>query len=677
MRPPPNNIQILLPVWGARYTREFLELCLPSLLAPGNIPALSKLAPCSLVLLAPLRDAATIRQTPLWGLLQCCCEVRIEPIDVLISESSSTVLTLAYALAIRAAGPRAPDTCFVPLVADYVVADGSLLRVVERVFAGAGAVLAGNFVIERETVLTVLQQSKDGEGVLAIGARALVELSLGALHPATRAQVVDVGSRYDPLTNRLFWRVDDHCMIGRFFLMHMIAIHPEVSDFVIAAPSDYSLVPELCPSSEVVRMTDSDDYFVVECQPRGSSLPPQSATPLNPRSLADGIAPWGTALHRENALHALVFHCGQSSPRLQQTIASSGDLILQVDALLNARPSMPFRHHPLWRRALDHHAATAWIEQDPARLAEITADPSVASATWLDGTSRWRATLLGRAPYFRPWHPRWIDARALKQNLAVVSTNARIAVVADVPARVLFWLERAALASGAVSVTYLRVDELQAGEVELTAFDCCLFLSSDLASADLPNRLSCLAPLVRPGGAVVFGIGKIFSDGVGELLSPLVPSPETISGDHMALESSTRVPAEPRRIAVQQAMIRFARKFSGRFSVDWLWSLAAATGLAAVSLCYNGMLARRRPPAGGLHFTSMFFTFRRSELGTIDDAKRHWRPGADARYAIEDGRNPAKGLPNLTSISNGRGLIRSLGLVTSGVPPDARRGNDK
>lgn len=611
MRLPPNNIQILLPVWGARYTRDFLELCLPSLLAPGNIPALSELARCSLVLLAPAGDAAVISQTPLWGLLQRCCETRIEPIDALVSESSSTVLTLAYALAIRVTGPQAPDTCFVPLVADYVVADGSLLRVVERVFAGAGAVLAGNFVIERETALTVLQQSKDGEGVLAIGAEALVKLSLGALHPATRAQVVDVGSRYDPLTNRLFWRVDDHCMVGRFFLMHMIAIRPEISDFIIAASSDYGLVPELCPSGAVVRMMDSDDYFAVECQPRGSSSPPPSAAPLDLRSLADGIAPWATALHRENALHALVFHCGPPSPRLRQTIARSGAWVAQIGALLNARPPMPFRHHPLWWRALDHHAATALIEQDPARLAAITGDPSVAS-TIGHGVSRWRAILLGRAPYFRPWHPRWIDARALKQSLAVVSTNARVAVVADVPARVRLWLDSAALASGAVSITHLPSDELPAADAELGAFDCCLVLSPDLASVDLPNRLARLAPLVRLGGAIVLGIGQIFSDGVGELPPPLMPSPETIPGDHMTLESITRVPANPRRMAVQQAMMRFARKSSGRFSILSLWSLAVAAGLAAVSLSYNTALAGRRPAAGGVHFTSMFFTFRRS-----------------------------------------------------------------
>src|SRR3954470_10855576 len=129
MRPPPKDIQILLPVWGECYTRNFLELCLPSLLAPGNLPGLTRLGPCTFVLLAPLRDAEAIKQNSLWALLRLCCAVRIQYIDDLVSQSSATVLTLAYAWAVREAGEQALDTCFVPLVADYVLSDGSLVSV--------------------------------------------------------------------------------------------------------------------------------------------------------------------------------------------------------------------------------------------------------------------------------------------------------------------------------------------------------------------------------------------------------------------------------------------------------------------------------------------------------------------------------------------------------------------
>src|ERR1700742_2323867 len=168
MRLPPKHIQILLPVLGQRYTRAFLDFCLPSLLAPGNVPGLSQLGRCTFVLLAPAGDAEVMQRSPLWDLLLDCCSARVRYIDDLISQSSSTVLTLAYTSAIRKAGEQALDTCFIPLVADYILSDGSLLAVVKRIFAGADAVLAGNFQIVREAAVSGIEKSKSEAGILTI-----------------------------------------------------------------------------------------------------------------------------------------------------------------------------------------------------------------------------------------------------------------------------------------------------------------------------------------------------------------------------------------------------------------------------------------------------------------------------------------------------------------------------
>jgi hypothetical protein len=381
-------------------------------------------------------------------------------------------------------------------------------------------------------------------------------------------------------------------------------------------------------------MTDSDDYFVVECQPRSSHFPTPSTGPFDPRSVAKGLASWATALHRENARHALVFHCGRHSPRLGQTIAVSGSFVTRIDGLSTTAP-MPFRHHPLWPRALEHHTATASVEQDPARLAAISADPATAAAIGSSGISRLRGMLLGRAPYFRPWHPRWLDARALKQRLAVVAPNKQLAVVADVPARVRPWLEQEALAAGAISVSLIPTADLRSGPEAGSgeaAFGCCIFLSPDLASGELPEILSCLARLVRPGGAIVLGIGRIFSDAVGALPS-IVPPPDLALADGpLVIENTDGVSGEPRRIAVQRAMMRFARNFSRPTSVGSVFSLAAAAGLAAISLCLNRTRFARAPTAGTPQFTSVFFTFRRSATEAIDGARSG--PGGEPGDAL-------------------------------------------
>jgi hypothetical protein len=46
-----------------------------------------------------------------------------------------------------------------------VLSDGSLSKVVGRIFAGASAVLAGNFQIEREAAFHDLQANKNNAGV--------------------------------------------------------------------------------------------------------------------------------------------------------------------------------------------------------------------------------------------------------------------------------------------------------------------------------------------------------------------------------------------------------------------------------------------------------------------------------------------------------------------------------
>jgi hypothetical protein len=171
MRLPPSDIQVLLPVWGERYTRDFLDFSLPSLMAPGNLPGISRLGRCTFVLLAPVKDVEIIVRSSLWAVLLDCCSVRIKYIDDLVSQSSSTVLTLAYTLAIREAGEQALDTCFIPLVADYILSDGSLLAVVERVFAGASGVLAGNFQVAGEIAFPCLEKKKNSSGILAIPPR--------------------------------------------------------------------------------------------------------------------------------------------------------------------------------------------------------------------------------------------------------------------------------------------------------------------------------------------------------------------------------------------------------------------------------------------------------------------------------------------------------------------------
>ena len=141
-RPPLKKICCLLPIWGYAYVRKFLEVGLPSWLAEGNLPAMTRMVPTEFILLTSREDEIYLRAHPGFKRLSALCKTSFHFVDHLITGSNySTTITLAYAEAIRAAGDDMLDTCFMFLVSDYIVANGSFRTVIERVQAGSNGIL--------------------------------------------------------------------------------------------------------------------------------------------------------------------------------------------------------------------------------------------------------------------------------------------------------------------------------------------------------------------------------------------------------------------------------------------------------------------------------------------------------------------------------------------------------
>lgn len=269
-RGPPKRIQFLLPIWGARYIRQFLQRGLPTWLADGNLPAVAKMLPTEFVLLTGRDDALLLHYSVQMRKLREICPVRVHYIDHLITNSNySTTITLAYTEAIRATGDAMLDTCFFFLVSDYIMADRSLSNVVGRMMQGYSGVLVGNFqVAEEDAAPWLVEQLSTALEPGTFTPRELIRWGLSHLHPATIANTVNYPLNHNDHTNRLFWRVDNNTLIGRFYLMHMICIRPEVTDFVIGSSCDYSFIPEMAPSDNVSIITDSDEYLVIDAAAR-------------------------------------------------------------------------------------------------------------------------------------------------------------------------------------------------------------------------------------------------------------------------------------------------------------------------------------------------------------------------------------------------------------------------
>src|SRR5580704_19246385 len=103
-RPPPRAIKLLLPAWGYDYVRQFLDIGLPTLLAPGNVPAVAQALPTEFIILTSIDDEPFIREHPGFKRLAAICPTELRRIDHLITDGNySTTITLAYAESVRAA----------------------------------------------------------------------------------------------------------------------------------------------------------------------------------------------------------------------------------------------------------------------------------------------------------------------------------------------------------------------------------------------------------------------------------------------------------------------------------------------------------------------------------------------------------------------------------------------
>jgi hypothetical protein len=499
-RSAPKAICLLLPVWGVGFVRQFLDYSLPTLLAPGNIPALAEALPTRFVFMTRAQDEAAIRAHPAYQHLSQVSEVGFSPIDDLMAPGNhSTTITLAFARGVRAAGAEMLDTCFFFLVADYIMADDSLAAVLAHMQKGASAVQVGNFQVDEATAGGWLDQRLAGAGTsLALTPREVMRWALGCMHPLTAANIVNFPLCHNSDANRLLWRVDADTLIGRFYLQHMICIRPEVTDFVVGASCDYSFVPEMCPSANVVTIADSDDYLVVEVQPTGHENQFLRLGPGSVDGLAESLSEWTTAGHRANARQTIVFHAGDLPVTLPVAIAEADGFVRKLAARMSPRPQ-PHRDHPYWRGAIAAFNATVARRNGTDELAGGRPEAAIIRAlAWM------RRNFLGHVPEVRRAHPRWGDMR-----LPVAACNK---LLAEAQQRLLIGANRATLftewvqkrAPGAVHPPLRRL--LQGRTVaglEPGSFDAAVIELVDDDVAHVGEILSVISPLLRPGAQIV------------------------------------------------------------------------------------------------------------------------------------------------------------------------------
>jgi hypothetical protein len=597
-RPPPRAARILIPVWGEQYIQQFINLSLPTLLAPGNIPAIAAQLPCEVEFLTSHTDAERLASTPAIRRLESICRVSLRTIDDLIVPGLHPLtITLAYARAIRALGAAACDTCCFLLVSDYVVADGSLGHVLSLMMAGKSAIQAGNFrMIDTDWPAPAALPYIDG--VLPLPPRTLARMALAHLHPKTVANIVDFSLCRNDDCNQVFWRAGAETLIGKFFLLHPICVRPEHADFAVSGFVDYAFVADMAARENVATITDSDDYLVVELQAAEHESETLRLGPLTMRGLGRRLSEWTTTHHRRNADATIIYHAGELPRDLPNVVAVAEQFIDVLRQHLSPA-AQPHRGHPYWYGVLARYETL--VGRTPLDLTGPDLPPDVPSlgarGKLVLLRQRLRRRLIGQYPSVAMADPRWPDLRRLMECLAdACAQRNRVILTCGAPPEINAWIAHRChchwvLDDGAQADWTGRLT--RQSEAATTADEGLIYVG-DGSTRALQSAMRTMVTALRPGGRLFI---LILNDRPGYVGEPLQGLPGSFLSDLESVagqvEEIRLVPASDLRRWIARAMAPPRRDALSEVRRAGWPARIRAFALLALSAAVNTRTARR------------------------------------------------------------------------------------
>lgn len=256
-----------MAVWGRSYTNLFLELSLPSQLAPGNIPALSGLYNVVYFIFTTTADSVTIRQHSAYAKLTEYVSVEFICDDASIAADKFAPLIAFHNRSILHAAECHAALLF--LAPDFVLADGGMRRIAELHAQGKRVIFTLTPRMLREQSHDVLRAPFDETTqAIALPAQTLAGLSFQYLHLTEKSYFW--GDRYSSFPIHAYWWSGDDGIIAHCFYLHPIFVAPEIPGVTPVLTIDADFVDRCCPTREAVHVVqDSDDFYCVELSSEG------------------------------------------------------------------------------------------------------------------------------------------------------------------------------------------------------------------------------------------------------------------------------------------------------------------------------------------------------------------------------------------------------------------------
>lgn len=338
-------LHVVLAVWGDVYVTTFLDLCAPTLLAPGNIPALDSDLPHRLRIFTTAADAVRMAKAPVMVSIARHVAVEYVPIPVPARDDNKYhAITRVHLNALTEA--RAHDAAVVFLAPDFVLADGTVRALAARSTDAAVLIMSPRAALDEVATELDPLRAADPDGAICIGPRALMAVCLRHPHAITESLYWDAPgfSRWPSI---LQWRVDKVTMLARSFHPHPLLLDPARLDAGFMANTRSTIDGDLLGSlhareDEVHIVTDSDELLILELsRPDITHGLHGNRRMATVEALATFVRYNTTEANRGFVSHLMWYRAGDSDLRAQaETAARSNAVIADMRRRLARPPSL-------------------------------------------------------------------------------------------------------------------------------------------------------------------------------------------------------------------------------------------------------------------------------------------------------------------------------------------------
>jgi len=511
----PRRVRVSLPFWGGAYAKTAMTVTVPAMLAPGNLPALAEEFDVEVALVTESKLFPYVTSSPSYQKLVQYADVRLISLDDLLTGRAGDygpVLSFALVRGYADLGERMLDTYLMFLTADFVLADGSWRTAARLMKQGKRIIHSPSFRAVQEEVMPALMSRIDPEtNALAVPPREMVGMALAHKHITVRARIINQKAIHQWRMDQFYWYVDENTLIGYQWPIALVALWPERVVTVPKLMFDYGFIPDICPSGDNTYITDSDQFFMIEPQSRGTGHDLVRLGWIDKEAIAADLNRWTTAEHRACGQQMHVFHSADIPASLPAIAAESKTYM--EDLVRRLAPPNPYDNHPLfaewWHNVLIRQGLAVAQSNSPGKGSCEMPDnnPHTSVRTRLLDIAIKRIlrpaynVIFGGGGTLRPFHPLWLEYRTVIDRINASRGNGEklLLVTRDIDTHV----PLVGLADGAITPAQL----LAGGPLECSpgndTFDLAVILMDLDEIHGLRDLFRATRGLVRTNGTIL------------------------------------------------------------------------------------------------------------------------------------------------------------------------------